>query len=170
MDPEWRCTYFLLNMGAHIPFPTMWSFTKRVPDLRSGFWGYALSRVIPGAPNNGTPENGKLPILYHTIPISLGSHYGNSMGPAYHFRGSHCWGSGPNPIDSGGVQGGHLSSLWFLGGASLGEYCTQKKMCLYHKVTMGDTDTPWKFSSSPLKIGHPKRKVVFQASFSKGLS
>ena len=25
--------------------------------------------------------------------------------------------------------------------------------------------TPWKFNSSPLKISHPKRKVIFQPSF-----
>ena len=28
--------------------------------------------------------------------------------------------------------------------------------------------TPWKLNSSPLKIYHPKRKVVFQLSFFKG--
>ena len=28
--------------------------------------------------------------------------------------------------------------------------------------------TPWKFNGSPLKIYHPKRKVVFQPSFFRG--
>ena len=28
--------------------------------------------------------------------------------------------------------------------------------------------TPWKFNSSPLKISHPKRKIIFQASFFRG--
>ena len=30
------------------------------------------------------------------------------------------------------------------------------------------TSTPWKFNSSPLKISHPKRKVIFQPSFLRG--
>ena len=29
-------------------------------------------------------------------------------------------------------------------------------------------NTPWKFNSSPLKINHPKRKVIFQPSFFRG--
>ena len=28
--------------------------------------------------------------------------------------------------------------------------------------------TPWKFNSSPLKISHPKRKVIFKPSFFRG--
>ena len=31
-----------------------------------------------------------------------------------------------------------------------------------------EDSTPWKFNSSPLKISHPKRKVIFQASFFRG--
>ena len=31
------------------------------------------------------------------------------------------------------------------------------------------TFTPWKFNSSPLKISHPKRNVIFQRSFFQGL-
>ena len=56
------------------------------------------SREILGTPQgHGTPENAKRdPYYSHTIPISLGIlmgvGLGNSMGPAYHFRGSHVLG------------------------------------------------------------------------------
>ena len=49
---------------------------------------------------HGTPENGKRDP--YKLPISLGIRkwewYGNSMGPAYHFRGSHFWGSLKSPL------------------------------------------------------------------------
>ena len=37
-----------------------------------------------------------------------------------------------------------------------------------YSLRLAETTTPWKFNSSPLKIYHPKRKVIFQPSFFRG--
>ncbi len=71
---EGMCTKSPIATQKRAPNPT-----QKLPSLR-GIW--------TGTPNNGTPESGKRDPYYSHI---FRDSYGNNMGPAYHFRGSHCF-------------------------------------------------------------------------------
>ena len=53
--------------------------------------------------------------------------------------------------------------FWSVGADFADHVWVPKKSCL-----VMSRFTPWKFNSSPLKISHPKRKVIFKPSFFRG--
>ena len=53
--------------------------------------------------------------------------------------------------------------FWPVGADFADHVWVPKKSCL-----VMSRFTPWKFNSSPLKISHPKRKVIFKPSFFRG--